>query len=623
MTSDNHNRNIDPRLVSPGLSEGSVITVWISILAVIIMSLLNILGWIFDITVLKSFLSSWKPMQAITAVSFMLLALSLALIQLQVNFKGKRPLTVIFPAVIIATGIATAISYFPGLEKSIEETRWPLHFLSDGSRMSLPSAVIFVFFGIIMNMMLAGKKGLNDWVHILILPVLLASYYVPASYVLNVYSFSSSPDIPVSLISGISFCLMGLVILLIRPKTWLMRVFTTQNLGGIMARKLIPGLLILLVIIGWLRIKGERMEIFESEVGVVLVVLIYSTFFVFFIWLSARSVNAIDVKRRESDEALKKAYDDLEIRVRERTKELTELNTVLDVEITERKNTEEKLKEFNRELENIVTDRTRALEEANSRLFKELTERILIDEALKESEVKLRELNATKDKFFNIIAHDLKNPFTSLIGSSELLLDNAGNLDTDNVVTLAQIINDSAKNGFAILENLLDWSRSQTGLLKINPEITDLKELINESISTLSQVSANKDIKINSEVNDSIYVVTDKNMIRTILRNLLSNAIKFSYRKGVILVSSVVNDRQVIVKVKDNGVGIPKDNIDKLFRLETKYSAPGTENEQGTSIGLKLCREFIEKLNGRIWVESEEKKGSEFMFSLPLNELKS
>jgi signal transduction histidine kinase len=336
--------------------------------------------------------------------------------------------------------------------------------------------------------------------------------------------------------------------------------------------------------------------------------------------LSARSVNIIDGKRRESDEALKKAYEDLEIRVKERTKELTDLNLLLDAQITERKKTEEKLKELNKELENIVSERTQALEDANSRLFKELTERILMGEALKKSEVKLRELNATKDKFFNIVAHDLKNPFASLIGSSELLFNNAENLDSEKIITLARIVNDSAKNGFSILQNLLDWSRSQTGILKIVPEKTNLKELINEIVATLSQVSAGKKIEILPEVNDNLYVITDKNMIRTILRNLLSNAIKFSYREGKVLVRADSNEKEVIVKVKDYGIGIPKENIDKIFRIDSKFSVPGTENEQGTSIGLKLCKEFIEKLNGRIWVESEEKKGSEFMFSLPVND---
>ncbi|HKK41185.1 MAG TPA: ATP-binding protein [Bacteroidales bacterium] len=623
MTANNHDRSSVSRWFSLGLPERATITIWFSVIMVLLMSTVNILGWIFDITLFKNYVPSWKHMRAITAVSFLLLALSLSAIQVHGKFKSKRLLIFISASIIVAIGLLTILSHIPGFRQSFENAEWPFLFLSSGSRMSLLSGIIFVFFGLIIFLILKDNEYTTDWAHILILPVLMASYYVPVSYILNVYPLVSSPDLPVSLISGISFTLMGLVVILIRPHTWLMKVFTTHNMGGIMARKLIPAMLILPIVIGWMRIKGERMEIFESEIGVVLVALVYSIFFIFFIWLAARSVNAIDVKRREADEALKRAYDDLETRVKDRTKELTELNMLLDAEIAERKKTEEKLKEFNRELENIVSERTRELEEANSRLFRELTERILTGEALKQSEVKLLELNATKDKFFNIVAHDLKNPFTSLIGASELLLEDAGKLDTDNVYTLAAIINDSAKNGFAILQNLLDWSRSQTGLLKINPEQINIKELIDESIATLAQVSANKDINLVSEVKENLYITTDKNMIRTVLRNLLSNAIKFSYRKGKVIVSNNVSGNELIVKVKDFGVGIKKENIEKLFRIETKFSVPGTENEQGTSIGLKLCKEFIEKLNGRIWVESTEKKGSEFMFSLPLDDSES
>ena len=135
----------------------------------------------------------------------------------------------------------------------------------------------------------------------------------------------------------------------------------------------------------------------------------------------------------------------------------------------------------------------------------------------------------------------------------------------------------------------------------------------------MSQVASNKEIEIRSETKDDIFVVTDKNMIKTILRNLLSNAIKFSYRKGHVRVSAVIDHNKVIVAVRDNGIGIPKDNLDKIFRIDTKISIPGTENETGTSLGLKLCKEFAEKLGGNIWVESVENKGSEFYFSLPLN----
>jgi two-component system sensor histidine kinase/response regulator len=238
---------------------------------------------------------------------------------------------------------------------------------------------------------------------------------------------------------------------------------------------------------------------------------------------------------------------------------------------------------------------------------------------MKENEGKLKELVATKDKFFNIVAHDLKNPFTSLLGSSELLFENIHHLETKSIQDLALILNDSAKSGYAILQNLLDWSRSQTGLLEINPERVNLRILINENISTLQLPAANKKIKVSNKVKEDVFVFADKNMINTILRNILSNAVKFTYKSGKVSVTTTMTTNEVIVSVKDTGIGIPEDKIEKLFSIETKYSLPGTENEQGTGLGLKLSKEFVEKLGGRIWVESIADKGSEFKFTIPLD----
>jgi PAS domain S-box-containing protein len=257
----------------------------------------------------------------------------------------------------------------------------------------------------------------------------------------------------------------------------------------------------------------------------------------------------------------------------------------------------------------------------------DITERIKAEHNVKErtkdlevANLQLKELNATKDKFFNIVAHDLKNPFTSLIGSSELLFRNIDQLDNEKIKTLALILNDASKSGYAILQNLLDWSRSQTGLLKFNPENINLRNLIDEHILNLEQISSNKEIRIHSEVKDDLFIYGDKNMIKTILRNLLSNAVKYSYRTGKVIVGATVNDHDVIISVKDTGIGIPKENINKIFRIDAKYSVPGTENEQGTGLGLKLCKEFAEKQDGKIWVESIENEGSEFKFSIPVKE---
>ncbi len=237
--------------------------------------------------------------------------------------------------------------------------------------------------------------------------------------------------------------------------------------------------------------------------------------------------------------------------------------------------------------------------------------------AIQENEIRLKELVTTKDKFFNIIAHDLKNPFTSLLGASELLYDNIRQMTPENIKDLALILNDSSKSGYAILQNLLDWSRSQTGQLKFNPEKVNLKTIINENIENLQLQVNNKEIKLTSDLNKDLFITADKNMINTVLRNLLSNAVKYTFKNGVIRVIVSQENGEIKLTVKDTGVGMSKKKVDSLFRLENALSLPGTAKEQGTGIGLKLCKEFTEIMGGKIWVDSKVGVGSEFRFSIP------
>jgi signal transduction histidine kinase/CheY-like chemotaxis protein len=256
------------------------------------------------------------------------------------------------------------------------------------------------------------------------------------------------------------------------------------------------------------------------------------------------------------------------------------------------------------ELEEKVRERTSELENANKQL--------------RQSESQLIELNATKDKFFNIVAHDLKNPFTSLLGATELMYNNIENMDRTKIRKLAQILNDSAKSGYSILLNLLDWSRSQTGTIRINLQKLNISKVIEENIADVHLNSIDKEISISAEIPGDIQVIADKNMINTIVRNLISNAIKFTHRGGKVVISCRLAGKEVYVSVKDNGVGISKENLAKLFRIDSKFSRPGTDKETGTGLGLKLSREFVEKLGGRIWVESSENAGSEFIFTIPV-----
>ncbi|WP_457615501.1 tetratricopeptide repeat-containing sensor histidine kinase [Lutibacter sp.] len=229
----------------------------------------------------------------------------------------------------------------------------------------------------------------------------------------------------------------------------------------------------------------------------------------------------------------------------------------------------------------------------------------------------LNKLNKTKDKFFSIIAHDLKNPFNSIKGFTELMIENNAEYDSEKRLKFLKIVRESSSKASSLLNNLLTWANAQSENFEFKPTKIHLKNEIESVVTFLEIQAVNKDIKIINEVADDIYVKADSNMLRTILRNLISNAIKFTNPRGSVRISASEEDNFIKIAVKDSGVGIPKSELDKLFNIETKTSTSGTANEQGSGLGLVLCKDFVQKHGGVIKVKSELNKGSEFTFTLP------
>jgi PAS domain S-box-containing protein len=250
-------------------------------------------------------------------------------------------------------------------------------------------------------------------------------------------------------------------------------------------------------------------------------------------------------------------------------------------------------------------------------MYIDITERHKAALQLETYSNKLKELNVTKDKFFSIIAHDLKSPFNSITGFSELLLDNYSNMEIDEIKTSLKFIQSSSKHAYALLENLLVWARSQTQSIEFKPIVFNLKDGIYDTVAMAESIAAKKQIKLISDIAGNISIFADINMINTVIRNLLSNAIKFTPAEGKIEICVSQNSESWLFSIRDNGVGIDPKNIDKLFKIESKFSTFGTENETGTGLGLILCREFVEKHGGKIWIESTLEKGTEFIFSIP------
>ncbi|MEN6454936.1 MAG: PAS domain S-box protein [Prolixibacteraceae bacterium] len=252
-------------------------------------------------------------------------------------------------------------------------------------------------------------------------------------------------------------------------------------------------------------------------------------------------------------------------------------------------------------------------------IIQDITDRKRTEEALKKSETRLKELNATKDKFFSIIAHDLKSPFNSIGGFSDLLEEMAQKGDCEGIKVYTGLIRKSSMQVMNLLTNLLEWSRSQTGKMKFNPVFLGIRSLVDEVIELLNSAAQQKSITVQNELPPGLVIFADKAMLGTILRNLISNSVKFTKPGGRIIISAVQDIEWTTVTVKDNGIGIKQEVKEKLFRIDESYSTPGTDNEQGTGLGLILCKELAEKHGGTISVESEPGKGSTFYVIIPAN----
>jgi PAS domain S-box-containing protein len=249
---------------------------------------------------------------------------------------------------------------------------------------------------------------------------------------------------------------------------------------------------------------------------------------------------------------------------------------------------------------------------------RDITERKRLEQELRESEAQLRELNFTKDKMFSIIAHDLRSPFTSFLGLTEIMMAEDMPITLAEMRDMAGTLYKSALSTYNLLENLLEWSRLQRGMIKPEPQFVMLKQMFGKVLEVFAEQMQRKELKLLTEIPEGMLAYADEKMLETVLRNILSNAIKFSLRKGEIRIKAYKSEQNtIIVSVRDKGIGIPDNLLANLFEVDETKSRKGTEGERSTGLGLMLCKEFVELNNGHIRVESQENQGSEFFVELP------
>lgn len=253
-------------------------------------------------------------------------------------------------------------------------------------------------------------------------------------------------------------------------------------------------------------------------------------------------------------------------------------------------------------------------------VIRDITERKLVEEEIKTKNEQLNRLIIEKDKFFSIIAHDLRSPFGSFLGLTELLTEQLHLISKERLETLVKKLKESATNLYQLLENLLEWSRIEQGAIPFSPLMIKVKGLINENIAMMKEMASAKSINIEYSVAEDLTIYADLHMIQSVMRNLLSNAIKFSHRGSAIEVA-VTEDKLGTVKfrVRDAGIGMSPEMMSNIFKIDARINRKGTENEASSGLGLILCKSFIEKHNGTIWVESEVGAGTTFHFTIPVN----
>lgn len=300
----------------------------------------------------------------------------------------------------------------------------------------------------------------------------------------------------------------------------------------------------------------------------------------------------------------KNTYKDVEFRVNS-LKDGRKLITFLDT--TEKKLSEEAIRNSVDQLvanKFLIENRNKELKNLNNKLV--------------ESEKQLKELNVNKDKFMSILAHDLRGPFNALLGMAHITIADYDELQSSELKMLLQEIYNASKHTYNLLENLLSWAKVSSGIVEYRPEPFLLNDLINQLFLGIQHIAKNKEITLSFiKPEDNYKVYADLTMVYSIVQNLVSNAIKFTPRNGVVTINVKKNKNEVIISVEDTGVGMGKNKVEELFKINHSTTLPGTENEKGSGLGLLICKEFVEKNKGKIWAESKISQGTKFFFTLP------
>ena len=633
-------------------SAGSV--AWLATLTVAGIAVIALAGWVFDLTLLTSFAPQRQAMSIITAICFLLIAAELAFLQkvpaaVREHFILKAPV-ILVGLVGALTIVLYAISLFAGHDPPVGNIPFLNLFWIPLTRLALLTATLFLFTACALVLLATGRRRAADIAHAMMLPVAIGSFLVPVSYLFAAQSMHDWQNIPVALNTGITFCAVCIAIFCIRPHTWPMRVLTGDHAGGIMARRLLPALLIIPIIFDWLQYKAQVLSLFGQPVGVALLVVANTFFLLCLVWLVARSVNRTDERRRTAEHQFETFFS--------LSPDMVAI-AGYDGYFKQLSPSWEETLGWTREqlaskpyLDFVHPDDTSATLEAGRRLVagddirlfqnryrhkdgsyrwiewhavpvperqltyniaRDITERKRAEEVLKERTAELEAINKELESFSYSVSHDLRAPLRAIDGYARMILKKEGDKFDKDTTRRFNDIRLNARMMGQLIDDLLAFSRLGKKHMSISK--LGMDAVIMDVWKELQTVNPERDMKLTLNSMPSGY--GDRTLIKRVYFNLISNAVKFTKLRGEahIEAGGYTEGKEDVFYIKDNGVGFDMAYYDKLFGVFQRLHNP--DDFEGTGVGLATIQRIIHRHDGRVWAEGKVDEGATFYFSLP------
>jgi PAS domain S-box-containing protein len=624
---------------------------------------MSVFGWAFGVPVLSSF-GTLTSMRITTAVCFLVAVASLLYLRQGKDARGKAIVSAVAGAVISAAGLLTLAGYLVelGTGRAWRLAGVPLLgvFLNPDIRMSIITAILFSLFGCALALVGSARPRADQIGHAFLLPVVFMSYLILVGYILNVPAFYQWLDLGTALSSGIAFFALCFAAFAVHPETWLMKAFVGPQAGAVMARRLLPALMALPLLIGWMRLLGERTGAFGSEVGVVLVAAVYAACLLWLVWLSASRVNRTDLERRLALDSLRESEERFRLLFQQAAvgiKRLDPHGLVIEVndklcqilgysreellyltlaQITHPEDLAAEEAElsrlFSREVASYSLEK-RCIRKDGSVIWVRVTSSLpsasglsapetpvpwwisVVEDITKRklAEAELGRSNRDLEQFAYVSSHDLQEPLRMVTGFMQLFEQKYKPILDETGAQYVRFAVEGARRMQQLIDDLLSYSRVGSKAKEIAP--VDAAKALSEALANLR-----------ARIEESVACVTvgqlplvraDERQLAQLFQNLVGNALKFNGggQPPRVSVEARRDGGEWIFSVKDEGIGIDPEHFERIFmifqRLHTREEYPGT------GIGLAICKKIVERHGGRIWVESSERHGSTFFFTLP------